>query len=411
MKLTNIFTLFLLISILVSCRKQEFMPEPEGDKVPFQEINTSLKEAITASPYAIFKAAWERSNMDAILKIKGAKTPLTVLAPSNEAFIADGLTLEKINEMPAALLDSILLYHTLTGNYNPDDFNGREDSFIAKTILENPFLKVKPAISGYSLADPYFYIQALKLNGKSLFINGKSAGESAPIQAKNGVLWPINKVLHKPTKTIYDVLKDDGRFGMYVELNERADAWFQELTSYSIQHDFTEGLVVSTAGDYNIIFNSIFAITDEAFHQAGFQTVDELLELNNRNPLPYMDWDTYSVKGAFATDSLMAYHRWGTSFAPNDPNYGGGVKNPNNFYTNDLNNVLLSDYTLVTSSYYGTVTYFKMPLDFGKEGTQVTVKVKGSDQPAAKITEGDINTLMGPIHVVDRLILPKGFKL
>ncbi|WP_316822469.1 fasciclin domain-containing protein [Pedobacter gandavensis] len=411
MKLNHILTLCFLLVLLASCRKEEFMPEPEGEKVPYSEINTSLKQAITASPYTIFKAAWERSNLDKILKEKNDKTPFTVLVPTDEAFIADGLTLEKIKQTEPALLDSILLYHVLTGNYNPDDFIGREDNFMAKSLLQNSFLKVKPVISGASLFDPYFYIQALKLAGKSLFINGKAAGEFTPTQTKNGVLWPINKVLHQPRKTILQVLEEDGRFGMYLELNERADAWYQELTSYIIQRNFKDGMVVADIGYYNITFSSIFAITDDAFHQAGFETVDELMELNNRNPLPYVDWDTYSVKGGFATDTLIGYHRWGTSFAPYDPSYGGGVKNISNFYTNDLNNVLLSDYTLVTAGFTSFVSPYIMPLDFGKEAGQVTVKVKGSDYPPAKIIEGDINTLMGPVHIVDRLILPRGFKL
>lgn len=411
MKLNHILTLCFLLITIASCRKEEFMPEPEGEKVSYEEIKINLKQTINASPYAIFKAAWERSNLEKILKEKGDKTPFTVLVPTDEAFIADGLTLEKINQTEPALLDSILLYHVLTGNYNPDNFIGREDNFIAKSLLGNPFLRVKPVISGASLFDPYFYLQSLKLTGKTLFINGKTAGEFSPTQANNGVLWPINKVLHKPTKSIYQVLKDDGRFGMYIELNERADAWYQELTSYIIPRNFTDGLVISDIGYYNVAFSSIFAITDEAFHQAGFETVDEILELNNRNPLPYLDWDTYAVKGAFATDSLIGYHRWGISLAPYDANYGGGVKNSTSFYTNDLNNALLWDYTVVTAGYAGIVPPYTMPLEFGKEGTQVTVKVKGSDFSAAKIVEGDINTLMGPVHVVDRLILPKGFKL
>lgn len=411
MKPIHILTFCLLFFTLASCRKKEFMPEVEGQPVPHPEITTSLKEVLNAAPYTLFKAAWERSNMDQLMKERGDKAYYTLLVPTNEAFIADGLTLEKINNTEPALLDSILLYHTLSGALNPEDVKDRADNYAGKSLLENPNLRVKPAVTGSALFEPYFYLQYLKLTNNELYINGKKAGSIPAIPAKNGVLWPVNRVLHKPTKTIFQVLEDDGRFGMYLELNARTDALFAELTYGSFIHDFTRGLKVMDMGYFNITFHSVFAVTDDAFRKAGFNTVDEMMELNNRNPLPYVDWDTYSVKGGLATDTLVGYHRWGTFFSHDEPNVGRGTTNATNFYSNDLNNTVLSDYTVVTAGFPTPFPEYKMPLDFNTEGGVVKVKVKGSDYPAASVIEADINTIMGPVHVVDRLLLPKGFKL
>jgi uncharacterized surface protein with fasciclin (FAS1) repeats len=411
MKPIHILTFCLLFFTLASCRKKEFMPEVEGQPVPHPEITASLKEVLNTSPYTIFKAAWERSNMDKIMKEKGDRANYTVLVPTNEAFIADGLTMEKINSTEPALLDSILLYHTLTGAFNPEDLKGRVDNYPGKSLLENPYLRVKAPFPGAAIAAPYFYLQYLKVSGDELFVNGKNAGAAAAIPAKNGVILPVNRVLHKPTKTILEVLQEDGRFGMYLDLTARTDALFAELTYGAFLHDFTDGLKVRELGDYNITFHSIFAITDDAFRKAGYQTVDEMMELNNRSPLPYVDWDTYAVKGGLVTDTLVGYHRWGTYFSHDEPNMGRGTANATNFYSNDLNNTVLWDYTLVIGGYPTPFPAYKMPLDFNNEGGVIKVKVKGSDYPAASVIESDINTIMGPVHIVDRLLLPKGFKL
>lgn len=412
MKLVKLLTCCLLFVTLASCRKAEFMPEEEGQPVPHTDITITLKEVLTASPYTLFKAAWERSNMNGILKAKGNKTPFILLVPSDAAFIADGLTLEVINKTTPELLDSVLLYHAIAGNMKVEDFKIIENRFAGRTLLGNPDLRVKPAVSGAAPFDPYLYLQYLKYADGALFINGKKASTTAPVQAKDGVLWPVDHVLHKPTKTLLQVLQEDGRFGMYLELTERTDALFAELSEGNVQHDFKTGLTyLPSYANFNVVFNSVFAIPDDVFRKAGYQTVDDILALNDRNPLPYFDYETYSMVGGLATDTLVAYHRWGAMLSYNDPQTGRGEEGLTNFYSNDLTNSLLSNYTIVGSGSYGKLPVYTNPLEFSKEGGVVKVNVKGSDHPAAAITDADINTIMGPVHVVDHLIVPKGFKL
>ncbi|EHQ25996.1 fasciclin domain-containing protein [Mucilaginibacter paludis] len=406
---SGLLSFCLLLLFLPACRKAEFMPVPEGQAVPYQNINLTLKDALAASPYTLFKTAWKRSDMDSILKAQGNKVPFTLLVPTDAAFTADGLTLDVINKTSPALLDSILLYHTINTNISTQDIKDRKENLKCRTLLQNPYLTVNPAVYGATVKDPYYYLQYLKLTDGVLFINGKTAGQSSPVQAKDGSIWPIDHVLHKPTKTILQALQDDGRFGMYLALNQRNDSLYTVVSEGIIFRDFTQGL----APDYtnNIaIYTSVFAIPDAVFHAAGYQTVDDVMNLNNRNPLPTVDYNTYTVIGGLATDTLIAYHRWGVMFAYYDPNYGGGQQVSNNFYSNDLSNTVLSGYTLVNSGYSGTYPPYLMPFDFGKSNGAITVAVAGSSHPAAKIVESDINTLMGPIHVVDHFIVPKDFK-
>jgi uncharacterized surface protein with fasciclin (FAS1) repeats len=413
MKLIKIIAFCLLSLTIASCRKAEFMPVPEGAAIPHTDITITLKEVLTASPYTLFKAAWERSDMNSIIKAKGNKAPFTLLAPTDAAFIADGLTLDVINKTTPALLDSILLYHTISSGLSLDDIKNRKDSFKGLSLLQNPYLKVAPAagINGPTTFDIYSYLQYIKVDDGTLLINGKACGKLVPTEAKDGLLWPIDHVLHKPTKTLMEALQDDGRFGMYIELGLQNDALYNELTYGIVVHDFTQGLVLLPYyANYNVTFSSVYAIPDAVFHAAGFQTVEDVMKLNDRNPLPTVDWDTYSVVGGLATDTLVSYHRWGTMFSYYDVNSGRGDINALNFYSPDLTNAVLNNYTVVTSGTYGTYPIYPMPLDFGKQNGAITVNVKGSNHPVAKITESDINTLMGPIHVVDHFMVPKNFK-
>ncbi len=405
LKLINICLLFIT---LASCRKAEFQPEVEGVQVPAEDLTITLNQVLEASPYVLFKAAWKRSNMNSIIEKRGSNAPITLLVPSDAAFTADGMTLEVINNTSPALLDSLLLYHTLSAAVNPKDLSERGENTIGISLLENTHIQVKGYDNQYQ-TDPYFYRQYINVSGNELLINGKKSGGSAVTLAKNGTFWPIDHVLKKPEKTMLQALQDDGRFGMYIEIMTKTDMLWDEAMMGAVDRDrFPKGLSID---DNYLIFKSIFAPTDEAFHQAGFKTVDDLMALNNRNPLPYFDWDTYEQVGTgYATDTLLTMHRWGRIFKERD-GWGPGDDNPDSFYSNDLNNKLLSGYALTTSGYSGTIPIMYVPFDFGKnEAGQVTVKVKSSAHSAATIVEGDINTLMGPIHAVNRLMPPKDFK-
>lgn len=409
----NLLIFCLLIISVASCRKEEFMPVPEGEIVPSDRPTISLKEALNASSYTLFKAAWARSTMEAKLKAYGDRTPFTLLVPTDAAFIADGLTLEVINSTAPALLDSMLMYHTIASGVNPKELNGRLDNTITLSMVPNPALRVRTLEPGSGLSDPYFYRLYLKVQADGLYVNGKNVGNIAPVLAANGTLWPIDHVQHKPTKTILQALEADGRFGIYLEvIKTTADQWI-ELSEYNYERLWMPGLVVAEyrAPSPNLTFTSILAPTDQAFHNAGFADAAAVFAFNSTRGLPHMDYDTYTMVGMYASDSLLTLHRWSDLIYPMDKNGNTGRMNPTDFFSNDLNKDLLANYFLraTNNTYY--VPPMIMPLEFGKNADgAVTIKAKGSTHPPAVVVDGDINTIMGPIHVVDHLIPMADFK-
>jgi uncharacterized surface protein with fasciclin (FAS1) repeats len=411
----NLLVFCVLMLLTASCRKEEFMPVPEGEIVPSGEATASLKEVLDASSYTFFKAAWARSTMDARIKALGERTKFTLLVPTDAAFLADGMTLEKIKTASPELLDELLMYHTIASSVNPRDLAERLDNTIEKSILPNPDLRVKP-ISPFNSggSDPYFYRQYLKVQQGHLYLNGKDAGDIQPTPAKNGILWPINRLMHKPTKTFLEALEADSRFEIYVDVMRRCSDLYFELTEYNLERPWTPGLVIEERGSFypNMDFGSVLAPTNAAFQAAGFADADAVMEFNKKRGLPYVDWDRGEVVGMFASDSLLTLHRWSDLIFPASANYpGGGTRNSTCFYSNDFNNDLLGNYVLRDSGREGTLPLMIMPLEFGKAANgAATIKAKGSKHTPAVVVDGDINTLMGPIHAVDHLIPLADFK-
>ena len=403
----------LVLSIVTSCRKEEFMPVPEGEVVPSDQPTMNLKQALNASSYTLFKAAWARSTMEAKLKAYGDRTPFTLLVPTDAAFIADGLTLEVINSTTPALLDSMLMYHTIASGISPKELNGRLDNTITLSLVPNPALRVLPLEPGSGLSDPYFYRLYLKVQANGLYVNGKNVGNLTPVQTTSGTLWPIDHVQHKPTKTILGALEADGRFGIYLEVMKKCADLYFEITEYNLERPWIPGLVVYDypAPSPNVFFTSMLAPTDQAFHNAGFADADAVMTFNKQRTLPSVDWDMGVVNGLFASDSLLTLHRWSDLIYPKSINGDVGTLNPTAFYSSDLNSDILGNYLLRTKNTFYDVPAMMMPLEFGKnaEGA-VTIKAKGSTHPPAVVVDGDINTIMGPIHAVDHLIPLADFK-
>lgn len=405
----------MLVLLVASCRKSEFVPVPEGAIVPPNEATASLKEVLNASTYTLFKAAWTRSTMDAKLKAYGERTKFTLLVPTDAAFIADGMTLEVINKTAPEVLDDLLMYHTIASSVDVKDLGERVDNTMSMSILSNSDLRVKPiSPSNPYGSEPYFYRQYLKIQSGNLYINGKDAGKISPLPAKNGIFWPISRVLHKPTKTMLEALQQDGRFGIYLDVLQRCSDLYLEISEGYIERPWTTGLVIEDRGSFypNITFGSVLAPTDAAFHTAGFADADAVMAMNEKRGLPYLDWDLGVVVGMFASDYMLTYHRWSDLIYPVSEYGNAGRTNSTAFYSNDLNNEVLANYVLRDNGGNGSnIPLLIMPMEFGKtaNGT-VTIKAKGSTHPPAVVIDGDINTIMGPIHAVDHLIPTADFK-
>jgi uncharacterized surface protein with fasciclin (FAS1) repeats len=434
------FLVFLLsLCFLGACSKTEFLPDPEGVKIPFQnEATRTLEELLAASPAKLFYSAWQKSNIKTILKEKGAKLSFTVFAPNDAAMQAAGLNAAAISQMPLEELDSLVMFYTTIGSVKKDELMLRSDNLKVKTLLERPGLYLRYyENSNSNQFDLYYFTNYLATAGDNLLINGKDSGKLNYLPATNGGLFVLGKVVVKPTQTMLEALEADGRFTLFIESQRLADELYidkiasdiEPLFGYKPEPEEIMGSYATTRFYYqknwgintppyqgyegpNITVSTLFAPTDQAFHEAGFQTVEDILKFNARNgDNVFFDENTYAAVGGYPMDTVYNYHRdFGRMLQPVT---AGGDKTSSNatvFYSNMLNPSL--DNYFVSAGGNPSIEYaYKMPLAFSVNNNKIQIKVKDSEHPAATVLEGDINTLNGPIHVIDHLLFPKGFKL
>jgi len=428
--------LFASLLFTAACTKTEFLPDPEGAQVPFQSNATqTVEELLAASPAKLYYSAWQKSNIKNVLNQKGSKVLYTAFVPNDAAMQSAGLTASKIDQMSAAELDDFILFSATIGQVTGDELKLKSDNFMVKTLLENRDLYVKyyenPESNQF---DYYAYRLYVGLKGDALLVNGKNMGKLNYLPATNGGLYLMEKTLEKPTKTIIEALRADGRFTMFLESQRLADELYldkiasdmeplfgykpdpEETMMYATQRLFyqKDWDILSPYPGYgtNITISTLFAPTDEAFHKAGFQTVADILKFNERgaSSIHFSDM-TFTDEGAYPMDTIYNYHRnWGRMFQPVTVGGDKAISNATVFYSNELS-PRLNEY-LVSAGGNPSIEYaYKMPLEFSVNNSSIQIKVKGSEYPAANVIEGDINTLNGPIHVVDHLFIPKGFKL
>lgn len=416
----------VLLFSVSSCSKKEFMPEPIGDEIPLPD-RPSVIAALTSSSNTLFKAAWERVNMDQILKEEAPKFKVTVLVPSDEAMTKAGLSATAIAQANIQDLTAMVRFHVIKADFTFTSLNiSSAQSF--NTMLVNPDLLEGQKDGAYQMISvPYNYRQYLDTDGTSLIANGKKTSIGIEINVANGTLLPIGMVLEYPKKQMLDVLKADGRFKLYLEAlaisHELYDSFLLETFAepYPGSMEYWMDANAITPGNFkasrksDVIRFTLFAPTDEAFHQVGIYSAADFLALNNRDlyngynkvltdellrlhvqgfatPVLEIDWDNFDIEPAA---SLYVTARSGTANMV--------------FFSNFLNPEHLSNYVTSNLAEGGVYTY--LDLDFGKDAAgKITVKQKGATTEPVAIVEENINTLQGPIHVVNRLMVPKDFK-
>ncbi|MCW3467212.1 fasciclin domain-containing protein [Chitinophaga nivalis] len=391
-----------------ACKKKEFMPEPEGQQVPYVDsVQTSMQALLKTSPYKLFYAAWQRSHMEQFIIEKGEKRLMTLFVPDDAAMRAAGLDEAGINARTPEQLDSLVMYHLLRDKMEVLGLQSQLISVSHTTFLVHPQLKqylILPGNAGGNIvAYEYRHYTMVGKDG-GLVINGNPCGNYKPTVVLNGILWPVNRVLLPPTKHIIDYINEDPRFSYLKEINEINKVIWDGIVFGSFPR--LADLDLGPAGDV-VTFNAFLAPTNEAFHKAGFKDLADLEAVSNRFT-PEPDWDNYKIDALIPTDSILAYHNWGRMYAQYG-NYGRGPAKPSVFFTADMRNEAIGNYQLHTSGW--KIDEYLMPLYFINEGNTVSIQVKGSKAPPVKIIEANINTFEGPLHIVDGLLIPDGFKV
>lgn len=406
---------YICFLILASCTQDEFEPDPIGEKVPFEEIKkNTLEDALQKSGNDLFLTALKNSNIPSLLSDWG-KEPLTLLVPSDNAFKSAGYTKDKIALMSAQDLDTLLLYHILQGQL---------DTTVVKKTAGSVQLssKLNTTVTFRESPTLYTYGHNVVISNNNLIIDGKNRSAYHVEKTKGPDLIFINNLLIRPTEDIWKTLKRYPDLSIFMELLQLQDyaynnipTWWGGISSWPEATAINYLSIVSNTNQNTIPYQSIFAPTNEAFIKAGYSTAEDFLKLNDLNKrdkigtfMYYRYGAVYDFQPFLKSDSIISYHSlWGRRYFPTDTR-----PNPIVFFSNDLKDEILSNYIINTRYDSDSKPPIKCPFKFSKTSDgQVQIKLKDAKEgtEAATVVESDIMTLNGPIHIVDRLFIPKGF--
>ena len=203
--------------VLTGCQKEVKAPEqPEsfnasesiGKMLQSSSIELAVNGIPQSSPSNPLAGARSQAKFS-ILTVALAKTGLlntlmkldkdyTLFAPTDEAFIAAGLSAAKVTQLPEDALSAILLYHVVG--------------------MKVPASAVPAAAGVATLNGKQIYVRS---SAKGVFVNLAQV-TVADVMAKNGVVHVINQVLMPPTKTIVETAIGNPAFSTLVGAVVRA---------------------------------------------------------------------------------------------------------------------------------------------------------------------------------------------
>jgi uncharacterized surface protein with fasciclin (FAS1) repeats len=304
------FVVVILLSFtMLSCKK---------NSTPAVNPGTITAQVSAGSNFTLLKSAVVKAGLAATLDGPG---PYTVFAPTDDAFTASGVTNSVIGILSADQLKFILLYHTLGSKV------------MAAALPAGPNAKVVTAGG-----DSVFVTK----NANGVFVNGIKV-VMADIEASNGVIHTISKVLLPPAGNIVEVAS--------------ADTTFSFLVAAIVKASSGSTNVAAILSGSNIL--TVFAPTNNAFRAAGFANID-------------------AVKAADANTlaGILTYHVI-----------------PGRIFSSDLTNGAQP-----ATANGGKVT-------IGLSGSAATVK-GNSNMSASNIINTNIMARNGVIHVIDQVLLP-----
>jgi uncharacterized surface protein with fasciclin (FAS1) repeats len=228
----KLLILSLAVMLAASCQKaMDYFPKggETGKRTIAQLVGAN-------EDYRLLKLALARTGLLDDLNGKG---PFTVFAPNNKAFAAAGLgDAAAIAKVDKETLKSILLYHVVGAKIKAGDI----------PVADNTPVK--------------------SLNGKDLYVtkkNGKVCVNGvmvtiADIDASNGVIHAVDRVILPPSGTIVDVALGNPNFSILVEAVKYASTGSTNVLA-----------LLSGAGPL-----TVFAPTNKAFQDIGLSSLDDL---------------------------------------------------------------------------------------------------------------------------------------
>ncbi|WP_254846567.1 fasciclin domain-containing protein [Hymenobacter sp. CRA2] len=276
---------------------------------------------------------------DLVSTLSGS-TELTVFAPTNDAFSQLPAPFNNAQNISAitdaaqiATLRGILLYHVTAGDLDASELQARA------------YTTQRPATTG--LNDNSIYISKPAAGG--VIINGNTRVTQADVDASNGIVHVIDRVLMPPTQRISEI----------VVASSTASTPQFTLLLRALQRPAAAALLTA-AGNANANL-TVFAPTDAAFRALLTQ-----LNLTSLDQVP----DATLV-------SILQLH----------------IVNNARAFSSDLTN----GQTVPTLN--GNVTV-------GLANNAVTVRGAGNGTTPANVATANVLATNGVIHVIDRVLLP-----
>jgi transforming growth factor-beta-induced protein len=223
-----------------ACNEDNDAPQPIN---PIEDPQSIVEIASGNSNFSTLVAALQKADLVNALSGDG---PFTVFAPTNEAFqmLFNDLGVSGLDDLPALALRPILLYHVLGVEAKSSSLS----TGYANTL--NTFAPDNAAVSAY--------VEVMD----GVMINSTTKVTSADVEATNGVIHIIDKVLVPPTVVDFAIWNDnfsilveavvkaglvealsaDGPFTIFAPTNEAFEALFAELNVSGIQDLSAEAL-------------------------------------------------------------------------------------------------------------------------------------------------------------------------
>jgi uncharacterized surface protein with fasciclin (FAS1) repeats len=225
--------------------------------------------------FSLFAMAAERGEVDTLLD---PGTFYTLFVPTDSAMQAAGMNAQAITAMPVDSLGKWVQYHITYGNSST--------AALTNTPVSAQLFGLR---QDYESVGNTYYVFQYSLYVKEsnvLYINGiaSNTGDS-PIQASNGYLYPVHRVLQAPVQTVFSIIANRPELSMYYFAIQIMDSITQAVNNGSYQPNedsivFSNIQYVEAAGGRNPnispVLPTVFAPTNTAFQQAGFSSTDDI---------------------------------------------------------------------------------------------------------------------------------------
>jgi transforming growth factor-beta-induced protein len=244
---------------------------------PMQKSNTIADIAVANSEFSILVEALIKA--DLVGAVADVDAELTVLAPTNDAFMAllSDLGASSLDEIPVETLTNILLYHVI-------------GSKAMSTDLSTGYY---PTLSTFSDNNISMYIMV----DNGVYINKSTMVTTADIEADNGVVHVVDKVILPPSVVniaidndnfstlvnavvkagLVETLSGEGPFTVFAPTNAAFDALFAGLGIGGIDDLTAEQLVPILT--YHVVSGNVLS-TDLANGMVGTLSGENMIAID-----------------------------------------------------------------------------------------------------------------------------------